>query len=88
MKRGLIIDPRDNVGIALEPIEKGETVDFSALKITVCESIPMLHKIALKELQAGDIVFKYGCCIGYATKTIHAGEHIHVHNLDSEKLMK
>ena len=48
----------------------------------------MLHKMALRELAPGDTVLKYGACIGYATKAVHPGEHIHVHNLDSEKLMK
>ena len=69
MKRGLIIDPRDSVGMVLEPVA-------------------MLHKMALRELAPGDTVLKYGACIGYATKAVHPGEHIHVHNLDSEKLMK
>ena len=88
MKRGLIIDPRDSVGMVLEPVEAGETVDFGTVQITAREPVAMLHKMALRELAPGDTVLKYGACIGYATKTVHPGEHIHVHNLDSEKLMK
>ena len=31
---------------------------------------------------------KYGEVMGYATKDIPAGSHVHDHNCDSEKLMK
>ena len=39
------------------------------------------HKYALRAIAAGENVIKYGMPIGHATKTIAAGEHVHVHNV-------
>lgn len=39
------------------------------------------HKVALRDIKAGENVIKYGYPIGHATADIKAGEHIHTHNL-------
>ncbi|MCV4933284.1 UxaA family hydrolase, partial [Escherichia coli] len=39
------------------------------------------HKIALRDIPAGSAVKRYGQIIGFATRDIRQGEHIHVHNL-------
>lgn len=88
MKRGLKIDPLDNVGIVLEHVEPGDEVVFGEEIVTALQPIDLPHKMALKDIAVGESIFKYGYTIGYATKPIACGEHIHVHNLDSEKLMK
>ena len=88
MKRGLIIDPRDNVGIVLEQVYPGDVIDFGDLKITAIEEISLPHKVALKDFAVDDYVYKYGEVIGYITAEAPRGSHIHVHNLDSERLMK
>ncbi len=88
MKRGIIIDPRDNVGIVLEHVEPGETVDFGGICVAARQAINLPHKMALKDIAIGECIMKYGSVIGYATAPIICGEHVHVHNLDSEKLMK
>lgn len=61
----LVINPRDNVGVTLTA--RGE--------------IPAGHKIALRDIDEGEAVIKYGAVIGRATKPIHAGEWVHTHNL-------
>src|SRR5690349_6525851 len=43
--------------------------------------IPRGHKVALRDLAAGEEVHKYGQLIGVATQAIRVGEHVHVHNL-------
>lgn len=88
MKRGLKIDPQDNVGIVLEHVEPGDEVAFGEEIVTAHQAVDLPHKLALKDIGEGESVFKYGCPIGYATAPIVRGEHVHVHNLDSEKLMK
>lgn len=88
MKRGIVIDSRDNVGIVLEKVEAGEKVEIGGKVITALESIDLPHKIALQDMKIGDTVIKYGAVIGYATENIKTGQHVHVHNLDSERLMK
>ena len=47
--------------------------------------IPFGHKIAIRDINAGEAIVKYGEIIGAATKSIATGEHVHVHNLDSQR---
>ena len=46
-------------------------------------SVKLGHKIALKDIDKGEYVFKYGHIIGKATQDIKQGEWIHTHNLAS-----
>jgi altronate hydrolase len=73
----LIIDPRDDVAVALRPIATGETVDG----ITARADIPAGHKLARHAVAKGEEVRKYGWPIGRATADIAPGDHVHVHNV-------
>lgn len=88
MKRGMRIDPKDTVGVVLEDVVIGDEIDFNNVSIIARSAIAMPHKVALQDITMGQEIFKYGEVIGYATQPIQKGEHVHVHNLDSEKLMK
>lgn len=88
MKRALRLDDKDNVAVALEKLQKGDEVMVNENIIIAAENIDTPHKIAIKEIAEGENVLKYGEVIGYATRPIHAGEHVHVHNVDAEKMMK
>jgi len=87
----LVHAPGDSVGVAVEPIAAGETVqgvvleDNSTTTITAQDAVPLGHKIALVNLSAGDSVTKYGESIGRATAAIVPGQHLHVHNLKSAR---
>ena len=39
------------------------------------------HKIAIGDIGEGDRIIKYGETIGYASRMIEPGEHVHVHNM-------
>lgn len=39
------------------------------------------HKIALRNIKAGEDIIKYGYPIGHAMCDIKAGEHVHIHNV-------
>lgn len=88
MKRGMLIDPKDNVGIVTESVVPGDKIEIAGRIITVLDNIGLPHKIALMDLKPGDDIIKYGMVMGYATCEIKAGQHVHVHNVDSEKMMK
>jgi altronate dehydratase small subunit len=45
--------------------------------------IPHGHKVALKSLEGGSDVVKYGVVIGRLVRAVAAGEHVHTHNLES-----
>ncbi len=72
------LDPTDSVVIATQPLGLGSKVEG----IDVQDQIPSGHKLAIKSVQAGDPVFKYGQIIGYASGLILAGQHVHTHNLE------
>src|SRR5579872_2248935 len=76
----VIIDPRDDVGVALRALEAGEAV---ASGVACRQPIPPGHKVAIRASAAGAEVRKYGWPIGRATRSIEAGEHVHVHNLST-----
>lgn len=75
----------DNVATALRPLEAGEVVDLEGLSISVLEAVPLCHKLALGDLEAGIEVVKYGQPIGLTTAAIAAGSHVHVHNMRSAR---
>jgi len=52
-------------------------------QITIAADIPKGHKIAVKPIEAGEPVVKYGVSIGIATKPIAPGEWVHLHNCRS-----
>lgn len=43
--------------------------------------VPVGHKVAIRPVAEGSPVIKYGHVIGYATRDIAAGDHVHTHNL-------
>ena len=49
--------------------------------LTAAEPIPQGHKLALTDLQPGDMVYKYGCVIGRVTAPVPAGGWVHTHNM-------
>ncbi len=75
------INQNDNVAVALRPIAKGETLQVGDTEVTTLEEIPQGHKFALKPIQAGEDVVKYGFRIGHAKENIEKGQWVHVHNL-------
>lgn len=82
MKRFLKINAADNVVVALaDDLHKGETLDVDGVRVTLSEDVARGHKIALRDIAAGENVVKYGYPIGHATVDIPQGAWIHSHNL-------
>jgi len=77
----------DNTAVLLEDAKAGDTVELvgalEQLTITLRKDIPYGHKVALAEIPKGDVVTKYGICIGHSTQTIMAGDWVHLHNCAS-----
>ena len=81
MNKLVQIAAADMVAVALQPLQAGETVDYGAGSVTLLADIPMGHKVALRDIQAGEPVVKYGFPIGQALADIPRGGHVHTHNL-------
>jgi altronate hydrolase len=70
----------DDVAIARGALAAGTVIDELG-GLTVIDDIPAAHKIALRAVELGAPVRRYGQIIGFATQPIHAGAHVHVQNL-------
>lgn len=83
MKQTLQLEAADTVAIALEDISLGETFTVNGIPAAfgVRDAIPAGHKLALKNISAGERVIKYGHAIGTATRAIAQGEYVHTQNL-------
>lgn len=77
------IDEKDSVAVALKEIVQGERNSVGDIEVTAREDIKTGHKIALKDIAAGESVIKYGSTIGEASAEIKKGAWIHTHNLIS-----
>lgn len=75
------IHAADNVAVAIRPFRPGDRLKIDDTEITVQEEIPPGHKIALKDLTAGDSVIKYGYPIGCASTAIRQGQRVSEQNL-------
>lgn len=89
--RALIVDERDNVANLIGPGGKGRTVRCTVEgrseteEIALLDELPSNHKLARWDISEGDPIVKYGLDIGVASRAIRRGEHVHAHNIDSNR---
>ena len=73
------LHPDDDVVIARQQLVGGtRLVDED---VTVVGLVPPAHKVATRAIRAGSPVKRYNQIIGFASKDIAPGEHVHLHNL-------
>lgn len=88
MVNAVIMDEKDSVVTVTEGILKGEKVEYLSngrtLVVEAEADIPSNHKIAIKKIKKEDSVKKYGEIIGYASKDIEIGEHVHTQNVNNK----
>ena len=76
---GLVIDSADNTATLLRDVVAGEVVKLSDGEIvSAVDPVAFGHKIALKAIEKGAPVVKYGEVIGTASRPIAKGCHVHV----------
>ena len=92
MNHFVLHDASDTVAVVVvEGIKSGQELngwimdDNRHIKMTAAQDIPIGHKIALKDMKAGDTVIKYGVDIGKVVAPIARGEHTHVQNLKTKR---
>jgi len=85
----IVVDNKDNVATALRQLEADDSIRVQtedyAVDVTLAQTIPSGHKFALKDIEQGEPIIKYGEIIGLATRKITKGEHTHVHNVEGLK---
>jgi altronate hydrolase len=75
------IAPEDDVAVALADLEPGAHTGIDGTPLDITEPIPRGHKVALRDIAAGETVRKLGWPIGRTTRDIARGSHVHTHNL-------
>ena len=88
MKHGILMhEPDDDVGVAVEDLKAGAEIGAITLEgapvgtVTLVASVPLGHKVAMREMAQGKKVIEYGRPIGGASQAIAKGAHVHTHNL-------
>ncbi len=79
--RLLKVHARDSVAVALEDLVAGEVFEVDGRQIAVMGPVPRGHKVALIDMQVGEVVMKYGYPIGVLREGVRAGAWVHEHNL-------
>jgi altronate dehydratase small subunit len=87
--RAIAITEKDNVATALGDIGIGDTVvvhqgEFET-EVRTIDTVAFGHKFALRTIDVGEDIIKYGEVVGKATTKIELGEHVHVHNVESKR---
>ncbi len=76
----------DNVITVIAPLVKGAGVIIGGEPVETARAFSLGDKIASRPIAAGEKIVKYGAPIGSATRAIARGEHVHLHNLQSDYL--
>jgi galactarate dehydratase len=74
----IVLQPEDSVGTARQAIARGDSLGPGLVARAV---IPRGHKAALRDIENGAAILKFGEVIGYASEFIQAGDHVHEHNV-------
>src|SRR5690625_3904779 len=81
MPKLIHIHPDDNVVVAIDALEAGDTVEVWGRRLVLGSDVPAGHKIALKPIGEGEAVVKCGHRIGLSSEAVEPGASVHSHNL-------
>ncbi|MDI6727116.1 MAG: altronate dehydratase family protein [Smithellaceae bacterium] len=79
------LDKLDNVAVALEDLPAGSLVEGG---FRLRESVPTGHKVALCDIAESGALRKYGQVIGFASREIRQGDHVHLQNLEMKEVAR
>jgi altronate hydrolase len=75
------IDPKDNIIVAITPLEKGLVTQVAGKQVVLKENIKQKHKYSLNDFNIGDEIYMYGVLIGKAMQPILEGCAITIENV-------
>ncbi len=88
----VVHDENDSVGVVVvEGVKAGDGLkgwimdQDRDIELKALSDIPIGHKLAIRPLDSGATVIKYGVDIGRAVAPIKGGEHAHVHNIKTKR---
>ena len=77
----ILLHPQDNVAVARVALAEGQPFELGGSSVITQQPIPAGHKVAICRVPRGERVLRYGNVIGFATRDIDPGEHVHLQNL-------
>lgn len=80
------LHPADNIAVARVPVSIGMSLVVDGIRLVTLDPIPAGHKVAVRAIQPGETVVRYGQSIGRARDLIEPGRHVHIHNLAYQEL--
>ena len=88
MIKAVVLNNRDNIGVALVDLKTGAKVTIYGREswVKVAEPIPYQHKFSVTRIDTGKEIVKDGVVIGKATQNIEQGQHVHIHNMTGLRL--
>src|SRR6266850_7797578 len=86
IEKAIVLKPEDDVAVAKAALGAGTLLEDGTTRIEVRQDIGPGHKVARRARRAGEPVRRYGQVIGFATRDIAVGDHVHSHNLDIGEL--
>ncbi|MET0047339.1 MAG: altronate dehydratase family protein [Sedimenticola sp.] len=75
----ILLTENDDVVVALADLPAGRLLMNHEL--TTQDPVPRGHKVAIRDIAQGEPVRKYGQIIGFSSRPIAAGDHVHLHNM-------
>jgi len=82
--RLILLDESDTVLVCVTQVMAGDKMEIDGASVVARETIPVGHKVARRDLRAGEQVVKYGAPIGSTTQPLAVGSWVHVHNMKSD----
>lgn len=87
IQKAIMMNEKDNVATLLADVDKNNVVQVMVggrlMEVRMQGKIQFGHKFAMRKINKGENVIKYGEAIGQATQDIEEGQHVHVHNVES-----
>jgi len=71
----------DNVIVTKSEMLAGSELVDNGVVLKLIDTVPIGHKVATTAIKGDEAVLKYGQIIGFATRDIKIGAHVHEHNL-------
>lgn len=82
-QRLLLLSDTDNVFVVRGTLDAGDEVRLEFGTVKIGGRIGLGHKLARRPIAKGERIVKYGAPIGSAVAAIAEGDHVHIHNVQS-----
>lgn len=83
----LLLHPADDVLVAVRDLQPGPHRTSTGGTVELAEPVDLGHKVAARDLAAGQHVVRAGMSIGSTTGPVRTGAWVHTHNLTSDYIV-